>query len=104
MFYRLKVTSVSGQIVYSNVISLKALENARKPFIISTLVSSEINIRAEENFKYQLADMSGRILKTGNAHAGVSTINIDNSPNGIYIIQIISNSKRITQRIVKNVR
>jgi hypothetical protein len=104
MFYRLKVTSVSGQIVYSNVISLKALENARKPFIISTLVSSEINIRAEENFKYQLADMSGRILKTGNAHAGVSTINIDNSPNGIYIIQIISNSKRKTQIIVKSVR
>ena len=100
-FYRLKVTSVNGQIVYSNVISLKASERARKPFIVSTLVRSEINVKAEENFKYQLADMSGRILKTGNAMAGLSTINIDNSPNGIYIIQIISNSQRTTQRIVK---
>lgn len=100
-FYRLKVTSVTGQKIYSNVISLKAPENAHKSFVISTLVRSEIIIKAEENFKYQLADMSGRILKTGNAMAGVNTININNSPNGIYIIQIISNSQRKTQRIVK---
>lgn len=101
MFYRLKVTSVTGQVVYSNAISLKPAEKIGRSFIISTLVRSEITVNAQENFKYQLSDMSGRIIKTGNANAGVSIININNSPNGIYIMQIISNSQRTTQRIVK---
>jgi hypothetical protein len=58
-------------------------------------------VRASQNYQYQLADMSGRIIKTGNADAGLTTININNSPNGIYIMQIICNSQRTTQRIVK---
>ncbi len=49
----------------------------------------------------KLADMSGRILKTGSADAGITNININNSPNGIYIMQIICNNQRTTQRIVK---
>ena len=101
IFYRLKVTSVKGQVVYSNIISLKAAENSGKLFNVSTLVNSEIKVNAAENYKYQLADMSGRVVKTGNANAGMNNINIDNCPNGIYFLQIISNSQRTTQRIVK---
>jgi hypothetical protein len=101
IFYRLKVTSMTGEVSYSNIIPLKAIQNVEKLFTISTLVNSEIKVNALENYQYQLADMSGRIIKTGRADAGVSTININNSPNGIYIMQIICNSQRTTQRIVK---
>jgi hypothetical protein len=101
IFYRLKVTSVTGQVFYSNIIPLKPVENASNSLSISTLVNSEITVKSSENYLYQLADMSGRIIKTGNAHAGLTTININNSPNGIYIMQIICNSQRTTQRIVK---
>ncbi len=101
IFYRLKVTSITGQTVYSNVISLRPSEKVNNLFTVATLVQSEIKVNAAENYKYQLADMSGRVLKYGNDNAGINNININNYPNGIYFLQIISNSQRITQRIVK---
>lgn len=101
IFYRLKITSINGQVTYSNIVSLKASENVGKLFSITSLVNSEIKVNAEQNYQYQLADMSGRIIKSGNADAGLTTINMNNSPNGIYIMQIICNSQRTTQRIVK---
>ncbi len=102
IFYRLKVTSVTGQISYSNIVPLKPVQEASNSIsITSSIVNSEITINASQNYRYQLADMSGRIVKTGSADAGLTNINITNSPNGIYIMQIICNSQRTTQRIVK---
>ncbi len=101
IFYRLKVTSVTGQVSYSNIVPLKAIEERSKAFTITSIVNSQITIDASQNYRYQLADMSGRIIKTGNANAGLTNININNSPNGIYIMQIICNNQRTTQRIVK---
>ncbi len=101
IFYRLKVTSVTGQISYSNVIPLKPIEERSKTFTLTSIVKSDITVNASQNYKYQLADMSGRIVKTGSADAGITNININNSPNGIYIMQIICNNQRTTQRIVK---
>ena len=101
IYYRLKVTSVKEQVVYSNIISLKATEKTGKLFTVSTLVRSEITVNATENYQYHLADVSGRIVKTGKANAGINNININNYPNGIYFLQIISNSQRTTERIVK---
>ena len=101
IFYRLKVTSVTGQVTYSNIVPLKAVESISNTFSVSTLVKSEIKVNASQNYQFQLADMSGRIIRSGSADAGLNTININNSPNGIYIMQIICNSQRTTQRIVK---
>ena len=101
IFYRLKVTSVTGQISYSNIIPLKPVEAAGKSFSITSIVNSIISVNASQNYHYQLADMSGRIVRKGSADAGLTNININNSPNGIYIMQIICNNQRTTQRIVK---
>jgi hypothetical protein len=101
LYYRLKVTSVNNQVMYSNIVAIKASDLSGKPFTVSTLTSSEIKIVSAENYKYQLADMSGRVLKSGSGDAGSNQININNCPNGIYFIQIISNSQRTTQRILK---
>ncbi len=101
IYYRLKVTTLNGQVTYSNIVPLKTVENTGKIISVTSLVRSEIKVNAAENFQYQLADMSGRIIKNGNAEAGLTTININNSPDGIYIMQIICNSQRTTERIVK---
>lgn len=101
IFYRLKVISVTGQESYSNIVPLKKIEESNRFLNVSSIVTSEITINSEQNFQYQLADMSGRIIKNGKADAGKSSINMTNSPNGIYIMQIICNSQRTTQRIVK---
>lgn len=100
-FYRLKVTAATGEISYSNIVLLKSVESASASFSISSMVTSEITVKASQNYRYQIADMSGRMIKSGSADAGVSAININSSPKGIYIMQIVCNNQRTTQRIVK---
>ncbi len=102
MFYRLKATSVINQTVHSNIITLKSnAATQESAFKVSTLVRSDITVNATENYQYQLSDISGRVISKGNSTSGMSTINVSNNPNGLYIMQIISNSKRITERILK---
>ncbi|MGN6298954.1 MAG: T9SS type A sorting domain-containing protein, partial [Ginsengibacter sp.] len=101
IFYRLKVISVTGQESYSNIVPLKSATGKKGLIHITSTVTSDITITAPQNYQYQLADMGGRIIKTGKSEAGVSNINIKNSPNGIYILQIICNSQKTTQRILK---
>ena len=60
-----------------------------------------MTINSIENYEYRLSDLSGRIVKGGKGKAGTNTININNNPNGIYLIQIISKNQRTTERIVK---
>ena len=101
IYYRLKVNSTTGQSVYSNVISLKSNSNSGKIFTVSTIIHSEVTINAAENYEYKLTDMGGRIIQGGTGKSGINTININNNPNGIYLIQLISNNQRTTERIVK---
>ncbi len=101
IYYRIKAVSATDQAMYSNVIVLKSNANKEKLFTISTMVYNEINVNAKEDYNYKLADMSGRILQAGRAKAGTNTINISNVPNGVYLMQIINNNQRLTERIVK---
>lgn len=101
IFYRLKVTSVIDQTVYSNVITLKTNGKVEKQFKVSTIVHDEVMINAGENYQYQLSDISGRIIAKGQNNSGISKININANPNGMYVMQIISTNQRITERIIK---
>ena len=101
IFYRLKVTSVMDQTVYSNVIVLKSNAKPEKLFTVSTLVHDEILVNAAQKYQYMIADIRGRIIAKGNNNAGIKRININNNPNGIYVIQIISQNQRTTERIIK---
>ncbi len=103
IFYRLRVTSVVAQTVFSNVITIKSGGNiiAEKPFKVSTLNQTEVNVNASANYQYQLADINGRMIGKGNGNTGSNKINISNIPNGIYVIQIINNNQKQTERIIK---
>ncbi len=101
IFYRLKVNSITNQIEYSNVISLKSNDTEVKKFVISPTVHDNITINAAEDFEYKLADISGRVITRGKGNTGINNISINNHPNGIYFIQIISNNQRTTERIVR---
>jgi hypothetical protein len=102
VYYRLKVTSVINQSVYSNTVILNKINNtADNIFKVSTFINKEITINANVPYQYQLTDINGRILNKGNAVAGFNNINISNQPNGIYIIQLYSNNYRQTERIIK---
>ncbi len=101
IFYRLKVTSVINQTVYSNTIALKGAGNTEDLFNVSTLVQNEVIINAAENYQYTLYDMNGRTVYTGTGLKGINRVNVSNQAKGMYIIQLLSNDQKQTERIIK---
>jgi hypothetical protein len=100
VFYRLKVTSVLNQTVYSNTIALKGID-AENNFRVSTLVHDEIIINAAGNYQFILSDMSGKTISTGTGLKGINHVDVSNQSGGMYIIQLFNNDKRQTERIIK---
>ena len=101
IYYRLKVTSVLDQTLYSNTIVLRGEAAAEKAFFVSTLVQSDILVNAAANYTYQLSDMNGRVINTGNGSKGINKINLSNQPDGMYIIQLFNDNQKQTERIIK---
>ncbi|MEO6456019.1 MAG: T9SS type A sorting domain-containing protein [Ginsengibacter sp.] len=101
IFYRLRVTSIKGEVVYSNIIALKSGGNTEKSFTVSTMVHDEILVNASKDYTYMLLDGNGRAIAKGSNRAGIQRININNHPKGIYVMQIISQNERVTERIIR---
>jgi hypothetical protein len=101
LYYRLKVTSVTGQVMYSNILALKGTGNNVKAYSVSTFITSDITVNAPDNYQYIINDMNGRILAKGNGIKGVNKINIQNQATGMYVIQLINNNTKQTERIIK---
>ena len=101
IYYRMKTSCTTGRIMYSNVIVLGSAPAEKDLFRISSPVRTEISLMAQEDFSFQLSDMSGRMIRKGTGSAGANRINVSRVPNGIYFMQIISSSQKNTQRIVK---
>lgn len=101
LYYRVKAVSVIDQTAYSNVINLKAIAKNEQAFNVSTLVNSEVSINASENYQYRLSDGNGKLVVQGNGLRGVNKIDVQNKPSGLYVIQIVSNNHKYTERIIK---
>ncbi len=101
-YYRLKVTSVTNQIVYSNVIVLKSTENTAKPYTVGTLVNSFITVNAQDNFQYRIMDANGRAVLMGSGRSGINQIDMGNKAAGFYVIQLIGKNQQLqAERIIK---
>lgn len=101
LYYRIKVTTLTGKISYSNITTIKSNSEGYLITVKSTIVKDKIELNSSQPGAYVLTDMNGKILKKGNVPTGYSVINTSNTPKGIYIIQMISNSQRSTQRIIR---
>jgi hypothetical protein len=100
-YYRVKVTSVTNQIIYSNIIALKAIENAAQAFNVSTFVRNQLTINAPGNYQYKLSDINGNGIAKGYGTQGFNQLAIDRQPAGIYILQLITSNEKQTKRIIK---
>ena len=101
LYYRLKVVSVLNQTVYSNTVALKSNGNLSPAFSVSNFVKRQVEITGSENFKYILVDVNGKRLSAGGGQPGKNIIDVTGLPGGMYIIQIISNNNKQTERIIK---
>jgi len=101
IFYRLKVTSVLDQTVYSNTIAIIGAGASDKAFYVSTLVRNEVSVNAPSNYQYILNDINGRIVNKGTGVRGVNKINVSAQQDGMYFIQLFNIDQRQTERIIK---
>jgi hypothetical protein len=57
---------------------------------------------SEENTKYQLVDIAGKSLHTGQLSAGKSVINVNDLPVGVYFLELMSENYNNTHKIIIN--
>lgn len=101
LYYRLKVTSPLNQVTYSNIIKLKLPAKSGKPFTVATFIQNEITVTAGETFQYLLSDANGKAVAQGSGQAGLNKINMGRVPGGMYVLQLLSNNRQQTERIIK---
>ena len=101
IYYRVKVKSLMNQLVYSNTILLKGVNKAQKLFNVSTFINSEITVHAGDNYQYMVSDINGNMLGRGNGIAGFNRLNMSRYPSGMYVLQLLSNNEKQTERIIK---
>ncbi len=100
IFYRLKVTSSIGESNYSNIVGLKS-NGDEKLFTVSTMVQEEIRVTALENYTYNLYDANARLIASGKERKGMNNINVTNLRAGMYVLQMMNDNYKQTERIIK---
>lgn len=101
LFYRLKVTSVINEVAFSNIIALKSTVKPTKHFKVSSIFIDRVQVTASENFQYAIFDLNGRMLGAGKGLAGTNYIEMNNKPAGMYVIQMLTNTTKQSERIIK---
>lgn len=91
VFYRLKVTSETGQVVYSNIINL----HSSSSYSITTN-KGIIIINISIPFTYSIFSSQGQLLKKGNE----KIINISSFSKGIYILSLLINGETHNRKIL----
>jgi hypothetical protein len=87
--------------VYSNTISINGVNNSGAVFTASTFIRNEITVNAAENYQFLLCDIRGNAIARGNGRAGFNKVDMSRLPGGIYVLQLLSNNRRQTERIIK---
>jgi hypothetical protein len=98
-FYRIRITTVSDETVYSNVVIIKP--TSAGSFKVNTLVQNQITVNASENYQYKILDLNGRVFATGNGIKGMNNINMYNASRGMYLIQFYGAKSKSVERIIK---
>lgn len=104
-YYRLKIVDNNGSYKLSEVKAVSLLNNEEKvalfPNPAQQFLTVSFNQRVGVNTEIVLADITGRIITTTKAFSPVTTINLQNTEKGIYIVQVKENGHIIsTQKII----
>ena len=110
VYYRLKITSVTGNITYSKIvdISMAQTDNSQvsispNPVVDMTQVS--IYSPTARNLQLGIFDLTGRLLRTMNSNVqeGYTTISLTGFKDwqkGIYVVRLLLGNESFTERIL----
>jgi Secretion system C-terminal sorting domain len=98
-YYRIKYTSNSGLVSYSNTIAIKAINNSSIS-IYPNPAQDFINIKSDVSGTAEILNTSGQVLNsTALSSKGVTVVNLQSLPSGFYQIKI--NGAEYSQTFLK---
>lgn len=102
VYYRLKLTTNDGKIVYSKTVSIANKSNI--DFSIQpNPAHSFINIKVDKligNSKLLIVDYLGKVIKQQNLSIGNNTIDMSHLTKGMYFVSIVTQQGKLTQKLI----
>ncbi|MBK6384910.1 MAG: T9SS type A sorting domain-containing protein [Chitinophagaceae bacterium] len=98
--YRLHVYFNNGRDFYSNIITLRIVNDAR-PKLIGNIISSSIMVSSPGTFQYSIYDLNGTILIKGKVEAGTSSVMLPYLAAGMYFIRFSKGEEIYTEKLIK---
>jgi cyanophycinase-like exopeptidase len=72
--------------------------------VYPTVTSGEVSVWIDDApavWNYQLVDLSGRLIKQGNAFGNRASVNLANVPSGMYLLQMDIDGKLLVSKLVR---
>lgn len=102
VYYRLKLTTNDGKIVYSKTVSIANKSNL--DFSIQpNPAHGFINIKVDKligNSKLLIVDYLGKVIKQQNLSIGNNTIDMSHLTKGMYFVSIVTQQGKLTQKLI----
>lgn len=93
---------ISDTVVYTFVHNYGLAENELSAFVYPNPATDKIEVRSLEPISsYTIFDLSGRKMKSADAHAKHFQIDVQNLAMGVYLILLKSGDRFVVQRIIK---
>jgi hypothetical protein len=100
-YYRVKAITVADErSYYSNIETIRTVQGKTLD-ILSTIVSSTININSKGNYAYQLMDETGRLMQKGTLRAGSNAIDIRNSRKGLLLLRVMDGEETTVHKLIR---
>jgi hypothetical protein len=86
--YRIKTVLTNNQEsnYYSNTVTLKATISEANIRILNNPIGDLLTVTCNGNFSYQLVDVAGRIISTGQLHIGINSLPTQIAPKGLLFL------------------
>ena len=110
VYYRLKITSVTGNVTYSKIIRISTVQGSSPqisitPNPVRDVMQVNIYSPVARNFQLGIYDNTGRLIKSMNSNVqeGSTMINItgfESWRTGIYVVRLLLGNETFTERIL----
>jgi hypothetical protein len=99
--YRLKATFDNGHIYYSNIVTLRNINNDLRPKLVSNLVNNSLLITSPGTFNYSIYDLNGKMTAKGSLTKGMNNVSTGNTSGGMYMIRFADENNQWTDKFVR---
>lgn len=100
VYYRIAAWLRDGSSKTSPVITLRSEQ--RKPVeVLNNQATNELLIGSTGTYRYEIYDLSGRIVNKGTLSSGLNKIPVESIRRGMYVFKGFNSSESVTERFLK---